>query len=66
MLKIDYDKEGDILDISFSKNAIKDSEYVDESGLVVDYDKDGKIVGVEVLSFSKRVAKDNSLEALAG
>ncbi|MHB1647005.1 MAG: DUF2283 domain-containing protein [Candidatus Acididesulfobacter diazotrophicus] len=65
MLKIDYDKDGDILEIRFSDSPIKDSEYINESGLVIDYDKDGKIAAVEVISFSKRVAKNNSLEALA-
>ena len=65
MLKIDYDKEGDILEIKFSDNAIKDSEYIEGSGLVIDYDNNDKIVAVEVISFSKRVSKDNLIEALA-
>ncbi len=65
MIKIDYDKEGDILEIKFSDNAIKDSEYIDESGLVIDYDNNDKIVAVEVISFSKRVSKDDFSEALA-
>ena len=65
MLKIDYDKEGDILEIKFSDNAIKDSEYIDESGLGRDYENNDKIVAVEVISFSKRVSKDGSIEALA-
>jgi uncharacterized protein YuzE len=65
MLKIDYDKEGDILEIKFSDNTIKDSEYIDESGLVIDYDNNDKIVAVEVISFSKRVSKDDFIEALA-
>ena len=65
MLKIDYDKEGDILEIKFSNNVIKDSEYIDESGLIIDYDNNDKIVAVEVISFSKRVSKDDFIEALA-
>ena len=65
MLKIDYDKEGDILEIKFSDNSIKDSEYIEESGLVIDYDNNDKIVAVEVISFSKRVSKDDFIEALA-
>ncbi|WP_297430780.1 DUF2283 domain-containing protein [Clostridium sp.] len=65
MLKIDYDKEGDILEIKFSNNAIKDSEYIDESGLIIDYDNNDKIVAIEVISFSERVSKDDFIEALA-
>ena len=65
MLKIDYDKDGDILEIKFSNNTIKDSEYIDESGLVIDYDNNDKIVAVELISFSKRVSKDALIEALA-
>ena len=65
MLKIDYDKEGDILEIKFSDNSIKDSEYIEESGLVIDYDNNDKIVAIEVISFSKRVSKDDFIEALA-
>ena len=42
MLKIDYDKEGDILEIKFSDNSIKDSEYIEESGLGIDYDNNLK------------------------
>ena len=55
MLKIDYDKEGDILEIKFSDNSIKDSEYIEESGLVIDYDNNDKIVAVEVNSFSRSI-----------
>jgi uncharacterized protein YuzE len=65
MIKINYDKEGDVLEISFSENAVADSEYVEESGLVLDYDKDGKIVAVELISFSKKVGREQLEEAVA-
>lgn len=64
MIKISYDKEGDVLEIRFSENAIMDSEYVEESGLVLDYDKSGNIVAVEIISFSKRVSKEEAVEAI--
>ncbi|HHT9125236.1 MAG TPA: DUF2283 domain-containing protein [Candidatus Brocadiia bacterium] len=64
MIKISYDKEGDVLEIRFSENAINDSEYVKESGLVLDYDKGGNIVAVEIISFSKRVSKEEAIEAV--
>ncbi|MBI5787802.1 MAG: DUF2283 domain-containing protein [Candidatus Schekmanbacteria bacterium] len=65
MINIKYDKQGDILEIRFSEKAIADSEYVEESGLVVDYDETGKLVAVELISFSKRVGKEEAAEALA-
>mgnify|MGYP000374323902 CR=1 FL=1 len=65
MIKISYDKEGDVLEIKFSEKNIKDSEYLEESGLVLDYDKNGNIVAIEVVSFSKRIGKNELTEAIA-
>ena len=65
MIKISYDKEGDVLEIRFSENAIADSEYTEESGLVLDYDKGGNIVAIELVSFSKRVGRAEVVEAIA-
>jgi uncharacterized protein YuzE len=65
MIKISYDKEGDILEIRFSDDAVSDSEYVKESGLVVDYDDSGNIIAVEIISFSKRVKREQAVEVLA-
>ena len=65
MIKISYDKEGDVLEIRFSENAIDDSEYVEESGLVIDYDKGGNMVAIEIISYSKRVGKEELAEAIA-
>ena len=64
MIKISYDKEGDVLEIRFSENAINDSEYIEESGLVLDYDKSNDIVAVEIISFSKRVRREKVVEAI--
>jgi uncharacterized protein YuzE len=66
MIKISYDKEGDVLEIKFSEEAVADSEYVEENGLVVDYDRDGKMISVEVVSFTKRVRDKKDIEVLAG
>ncbi len=65
MIKISYDKEGDVLEIRFADKKIKESEYVDKSGLVLDYDGSGNIVAVEIISFSKKVSKDETAEAIA-
>ena len=65
MIKISYDNEGDVLEIKFSENPVIDSDYIDESGLVLDYDKGNNIVAVEIMSFSKKVSKDKLLEAIS-
>jgi uncharacterized protein YuzE len=65
MIKISYDKEGDVLEIRFSEKKIDDSEYVKESGLVLDYDKNNNIVAVEIISFSQRVGKETLAETVA-
>lgn len=65
MIKISYDREGDVLEIKFAESEVADSEYAQETGLVVDYDEAGKIISVEVLSFSKRAKDVEDIEVLA-
>jgi len=65
MIKVSYDKEGDVLEIRFSEKQVKESEYMKKTGFVVDYDEDGSIAALEILSFSKRVSRDEHLEAVA-
>ena len=65
MIKISYDQDGDILEIRFSEKTIKDSEYIEESGIVLDYDDKSNIVALEIVSFSKRVGEDERAEAIA-
>ena len=65
MIKFSYDKKTDIFDIKFSDKKIVENEYVEESGIVIDYDKDNKIVGIEILSFSKKTSQNEDLKALA-
>jgi len=65
MIKVSYDKEGYVLEIRFSEKQVKESEYMKKTGFVVDYDEDGSIAALEILSFSKRVSRDELLEAVA-
>ena len=53
-MKIVYDPEVDVLRILFQEVPIVESDE-DESGLIFDYDSAGNVVGLEVLSASKRV-----------
>ena len=64
-MKINYDPESDVLEIRFSESAIDSSEYMEGSGLILDYDKVGKIVAIEIVYFSKRVGKNELVKAIA-
>ena len=52
-MKVKYDQEVDILVIQLSEGEIAES---DESkpGIIMDYDKDGNVVRIEILDASKR------------
>jgi uncharacterized protein YuzE len=65
-MKITYDPEVDVLRILFSNTPIEESDG-DKPGMVLDYDKDGNIVGLEILDASKRMENPRSIEyAVAG
>ncbi|MFA5948112.1 MAG: DUF2283 domain-containing protein [Candidatus Gracilibacteria bacterium] len=50
MSEIAYDKETKILSITVNYNKIIDSDI--NNDLVIDYDKDGKIVNIDVLNIN--------------
>jgi uncharacterized protein YuzE len=65
-MKITHDPEVDVLRILFSNAPIEESDE-EKSGIILDYDKDGNIVGLEILNASKRVENPRSVEyAVAG
>ena len=65
-MKVYYDPEVDVLRILFSNQAIEESDE-DKPGVIIDYDKNGNIVGLEVLAASKYVENPRSVEyAVAG
>jgi uncharacterized protein YuzE len=53
-MKVTYDTEVDVLRIRFSNAPIGESD-VDKPGVIIDYDKDGNVVGMEILDASKRM-----------
>ena len=57
-MKVTYDPEVDVLRILFSNAPIEESDE-DKPGIIIDYDKDGNVVGMEILDASKRM--DNPL-----
>jgi len=61
-MKIEYDPIHDLLDIEFLSNE-SISESVEMDGVIIDYSKDGRIVGIEILDAGKRTTK-NPLDLL--
>jgi uncharacterized protein YuzE len=54
-MKVTYDPEVDVLRILFRDAAIEESDE-DKPGVIIDYDKEGNIVGLEVLNASQILA----------
>jgi uncharacterized protein YuzE len=60
-MKVTYDPEVDVLRIVFSAAPIKESDE-DKPGVILDYDTNGNVVGLEILDASKRMENPRSLE----
>lgn len=61
-MRIEYDPAHDLLNIEFIPNE-SILESVELDGIVIDYSKDGKIVGIEILDAGKRTTR-NPLDLL--
>jgi uncharacterized protein YuzE len=60
-MKVKYDKEVDVLYLVFSEKQIKESDE-EKPGIILDFDKDGGIVGIEILNASKKMKNPASIE----
>lgn len=60
-MKITYDPEVDILRIILINVPIEDSDE-EKPGVILDYDEDGNIIGLEILDASKRIDNPRSLK----
>jgi uncharacterized protein YuzE len=60
-MKIVYDRDVDILRIRFNAAPIEESDE-EKPGLILDYDKDGNIVGMEILRASQRIDQPQAVE----
>ena len=60
-MKVTYDAEVDVLRILLSNAPIEESDE-DKPGVILDYDKDGNVVGLEILEASKRISNPRSVE----
>ena len=60
-MKITYESEVDVLCILFSTAPIEESDE-DKPGVIIDYDKGGNIVGMEILDASKRMDNPRAVD----
>lgn len=60
-MKVTYDPVVDVLRILFRDAPVEESDD-DKPGVILDYDKDGNIVGLEVLNASQRVENPRGVD----
>jgi uncharacterized protein YuzE len=60
-MKVTYDPEVDVLRILFRDAPIEESDE-DKPGVILDYDKEGNLVGLEVLNASQRIENPRTLD----
>jgi uncharacterized protein YuzE len=56
-MKLTIDREADALYLRLDDTAILESEEV-KPGIILDFDKDGRVIGVEILELSSRTQPD--------
>ncbi len=65
-MKVTYDPEVDVLRIIFRNVPVEESDE-DKPGVILDYDAEGNVVGIEVLNASRRVENPRGVDyAVAG
>lgn len=60
-MKVNYDKEIDALVFTMSKNQIHESDEI-KPGVILDFDKDGNLVRIEILDASKKKLSPNQMQ----
>jgi len=60
-MKVTYDPKVDILRIIFSEKPIEESDE-DKPGVILDFDQEGNVVGMEILDASHRMESPYALE----
>jgi uncharacterized protein YuzE len=60
-MKVKYDKEQDILYVSFSDEAIFESDE-DKKGIILDYSSEGHVIGIELLNASRSIGNPVKVE----
>ncbi|MCX7424743.1 MAG: DUF2283 domain-containing protein [Planctomycetia bacterium] len=60
-MKATYDPKTDTLSLELKPGPVAESDE-DKPGVILDYDADGNLVGIEVLDASKRVAETRTMQ----
>ena len=60
-MKVTYAPKVDVLRIIFSNAAVEENDE-DKPGVVLDYDKDGNVIGIEILDASEHLDNPRSVE----
>ncbi|MBL6996268.1 DUF2283 domain-containing protein [Desulfobacula sp.] len=60
-MKIKYNKNDDVLLINFSTDKIDESSE-EKPGIIFDYDKNGKIVSIEIIQASKKMINPDQID----
>ena len=60
-MKLKLDEETDTLYLRLDESAIVESEEV-QPGVVLDFNSDNRVVGIEMLNISKRVEREKLLD----
>lgn len=64
-MKVIYDQETDTLSIIFREGKVAESDEA-RPGLILDYDKSGRLVSIELLDASEQVRSPQSVEFALG
>ena len=61
-MKVTYDAEVDVLRIVLRDDIQIDESDEDKLGIIIDYDSEGNMVGLEILDASRRVGNPSGVE----
>ncbi|MBI4446431.1 MAG: DUF2283 domain-containing protein [Acidobacteria bacterium] len=61
-MKVNYDKHTDTLSLILKENTDVAESDEDKPGIILDYDREGNLISIEVLDASKRVTETRKIE----
>lgn len=61
-MKVTYDKKTDTLSVILKENIPVEESDEDKPGVILDYDKDGNLLSLEILDASKRVTETQKVD----
>jgi uncharacterized protein YuzE len=64
-MKVTYDPDKDILQIAFIETTVEETSQI-APGLVIDYDEDGNLIGLELRKASTKVDSPYAISYLVG